>query len=120
MHDEHLGAGLKLTEDWDLDIDMTGDLATVSGRSELEKDISMLVSIRLQNQLGDSISPRLDNNTLKKIELLTERSLRSDVRVSDVDNVFARAADEFDDMVLVEAEVTDGKAGHELIIEVDL
>jgi len=116
---DKLGAGIKLTEDWDLEVSPTGDIATVSGRSELEKDLAMITAVYFDKHLGETIEPRKEANTLKSIETAVKRILRQEERVQRILNVTARPNPSITDSIVVEVEVVaDDRSNHDLIIEV--
>lgn len=114
---ENLGSGIKLTSDWDFEVDPTGDLATVSGTEELAKDASMLTAIQLEDALGEPIS-MLQTNSLKSVEVSVERLLRQDPRVSDVASVTARPSDAEDTITVDVQVVTDADQDYNLVFEV--
>lgn len=119
MPDDNLGSGIKLTEDWDMDIDPTGDISTVSGRKELQKDLAMLLAIRQNEVLGNIMQRQADPNSLKQIELLAKRTIQSDERVRSVNNVSVQPHPSEPDAAMVEADVTaDSDQNYGLVIEV--
>lgn len=121
MTDKNFGSGIKLTHNWDIDVDNTGDVATVSGSEELQKDSSMLSSITLEKQLGKSIQSRLNSNSMKDIELLVRRTLLSDERIKRVVNVEAWSPENTIDLIEIEAEViADSSQKYDLIFEVNI
>lgn len=120
MTEDRLGSGMKLTSDWDLEIDGTGDIATISGQKEIEKDLAMLLAIQLEDKLGGVIDPTQTAGSLKQIELLVERVLLADGRVPSVQSVSAEITEGEQDSVSIEAEVTaDNGEDYDLIVEVD-
>lgn len=120
MTEHTLGSGIKLTSDWDLEVDNTGDIATVSGQKEIEKDLAMLLSIQLEKKVGQSIDPTQTANSLKQIELLVHRTLLADARVPSVETVDARLTEDETDSITIEVEVTaDDGHNYDLVVEVD-
>lgn len=78
---EEFGSGIALDEHLDFSIDNTGDLDTVSGAEELEKDLAINMMHNLQQYIGQPRTNRLDSKVLgtaKNVAL-------ADVRVDDVD-----------------------------------
>lgn len=120
MTEHNFGAGIGLNPNWDLEVDSTGDIATVSGREELEKDISMLAAIRLSDQLGTTFSARRDENTFKSVEMTVERLLRGDPRITDIQgDVEAREHPSFEDTVVIDVSViANPNQDYDLILEV--
>jgi hypothetical protein len=73
---EAFGAGIALDEDFDFSVNETGDLKTVSGRAELEKDLSFQLSFFLRRHIGELVSENLKaevKNTAKEIVELDTR-----------------------------------------------
>lgn len=117
---DNLGSGIKLTDDWDLDVDTTGDLATVSGQDELEKDLAMVTAIYFDNNLGETINPRQEANSLKSIENAVRRIFQQDSRVGRVVNIDVRPDQNITDAIIIESEiVADDQSNHDLVIEVE-
>lgn len=109
------GAGIALSEDWDFEIDSTGDIKTVSGQTELQKDVAFNVARNLQDVLGR----RMDNATSKRIEISVQNVLVNEVRIDEVLSVDVRRI-EMSDMfeVVAEAVATDERV--ELVFTVEL
>lgn len=83
------GSGLKLTRDWDLQIDETGDLKSVFGLEELEKDLAFRTAIEIEQEIGQILT----KNTLAEIRITFRQALNEDVRVNRVVNVVAEQVD---------------------------
>lgn len=80
---EPWGAGIKLTPNWDLEVDKTGDIAGVAGIDEIEKDLSFRTAIELDKEVGGII----DKNTLAEMRIVVRQSLNNDERVNRVVDV---------------------------------
>lgn len=57
---EELGSGIALDEQFDMSIDSTGDIETVQGADELQKDLSFQLAISLQDVLGETQSSSVE------------------------------------------------------------
>lgn len=80
------GAGVSLNEDWDFQVDSSGDLATVSGEQELQKDVAFNVA----RNWGDSIGRRVDSATQKRIQVTARDVLLNDPRIESITNLDVR------------------------------
>ena len=118
MAEEQFGSGLALTSDWDLDIDSTGDIKGFTGSNELEKDIAVLLAIRLRRMMGDVIPSRNDTNARKQVELVARRTIQTDSRVTSVESVDVNIPTHSEDEVQIEAEVIADNDRYELHFEV--
>lgn len=78
--DDAFGAGIKLTRNWDLEIDNTGDIATVFGIDEFEKDVAYISAKTLHEYVGEPVSIL----TEKEIEQALIRVLREDERIDTI------------------------------------
>jgi len=85
MSDDNLGAGVALDQSFDFSIDPTGDLAATSGKQELQKDLSLLMTQNLQEYLGQ---PPTTETKVEIKEDAIEIAL-ADVRVIAVDRELA-------------------------------
>jgi hypothetical protein len=81
MPEKNLGSGLYLDQTLDFDPSTTGDLRTVSGSEELQKDLAFQLLI----VLGDYIGPPLTPGTRAEIKSLTVDTITSDSRVDRID-----------------------------------
>jgi hypothetical protein len=81
MPEENLGSGLYLDQSLDLGVGSTGDLRTVSGGEELQKDLAFQLIIILSDLKGQPLTP----DTRAEIKSLTLDTILSDSRVDDVD-----------------------------------
>jgi hypothetical protein len=106
------GAGPKLTQDWDFEIDETGDIRSVSGLDELGKDLAFASSILLEVKRGLPQSPE----TNKKIESQARSIALADVRIDRVEYVEVTTADN-NTAEIVMVVVTDNEQ-QELVFEV--
>lgn len=81
MAEENLGAGQYLDQNFDFDIDTTGDIRAASGLNELEKDLSVQMAFTLSEFLGEPPT----NETEAEVKRTVYRVAIADVRVSSVD-----------------------------------
>lgn len=77
---ERFGSGPALDENFDLTIDSTGDLQSAEGVDELEKDLSVRLSIFLEPMIGQQPTPNLRT----KVSARTRSIAQSDPRVANV------------------------------------
>lgn len=84
---ENFGRGIYLTnsEDlpprWDLQVDATGDIrATFDGVEELQKDLSLATTVRLQDSVGERIDPVSLNRTKARLR----NALRDEDRIQSI------------------------------------
>lgn len=89
---ENFGGGMYLTNNndlpplWDLDVDESGDIRTVTGVEELQKDIAYATRIRMEDVRGNPRTPA----AVTRVEAIVRQSLQDDVRISRIINVSAR------------------------------
>lgn len=81
MPEENLGSGLYLDQTLDFDPSTTGDLRTVSGSEELQKDLAFQLLIVLDEFIGPPLTP----GTRAEIKSLTIDTITSDSRVDSID-----------------------------------
>lgn len=77
------GSSMKLTEEWDFDVNTAGDISTVNDIDELLKDISFRLAVNLEREVGRPLTKQ----TYKRVEVLARNVLLSDPRISRVRNV---------------------------------
>lgn len=70
------GAGPKLTQDLDFEITNTGDIETVSGVRELEKDLSLQSIIELENVGGMRSTPQNKARIRSRVRNILSRDPR--------------------------------------------
>lgn len=87
------GAGPALDADFDFSVDSSGDIAGSFGEDELGKDLSFNVSAALVGGRGVERPPdmadgvvgeRLDDGTIRDIEVVVAKIISRDVRVDEV------------------------------------
>lgn len=71
---------------FDFEVDETGDIRTVEGERELQKDISFNMSRTLNNFLGDRITPEREN----VIKGATSDVLENEQRIDEVRGISLR------------------------------
>jgi hypothetical protein len=112
------GGGIYLTGtnalggSWDLAIDETRDIRTVTGNEELEKDVAYATAVAVQEHLGDTITPLV----LGQIQSTVNDVLEDESRIDSVQQVDVTHIDT--DTVEVVAIVRAGRDRVELVFEV--
>lgn len=91
------GAGIALSQDWDFEVDATGDIETVSGEEELQKDVAFNVARRVRDVIGR----RLDSATSKRIQIAVQSVLIDEVRIDEVQAVNVRQTSRHDTFEVV-------------------
>lgn len=115
MSNNDLGGGIALDDDFDFEVDETGDIRKTTGRAELEKDIAYATAYALQAQLGQ----RVDGTAKKQVELIVRNVLIEEVRITDINRVNVIELPELDGYEI--ATNADSDAGPvELVFEVNL
>lgn len=123
------GAGIFLDPDIDFEVDESGDIRTITGEREFQKDIAFFVKYELEREIEDEdgnitrhsqIGQRLDATTLKRIEIIAEDTLLNDPRVDSINSLDAREVDENDNRVELVADVDAELGPQELVIEVNV
>jgi len=108
----NFGSGIFLNEDWDFEVDATGDLKSTSGLDELQKDVSFNLSRNIE------IGKRLDSSTQKSIQVTVRDVLVNESRIDSIRELEVRRVDSANKFeVIAEVDtITDETA--ELIFEV--
>lgn len=115
------GSGLHLnsTEDtgyvWDLDVDETGDIRTVSGMDELQKDLAFTAAIELEEYRGEPTNPTV----LNRIHGVVIDILEQEVRIDNIVNVDVVETD-ISNRIKISALVESNNEDIELVITEDL
>jgi len=114
MSDSSLGSGLYLDTNFDLDVGQTGDLRSVNGVDELQKDLAFQLTILLDNFIGQPLSPE----TEAQIKSITIDTLSSDNRVGQVDrsSITVRKPDR--NTIAIQAPVIADNERRELVFEI--
>lgn len=109
------GGGIFLTKDWDFEVNNTGDIRTISGLDELEKD----VAFQLASNLDQFIGSRITNEQANDIAIETQQQLSADPRIAAVLDLTVQFPDGDPDTVEVIATVRDTEGDEqELVFEV--
>ncbi len=112
MVDTDYGAGIELTQDLDLKVDSTGDISSVDGIDELEKDLAFRLFRVFTNQVGELFSAK-DKSRARRSARVT---INRDPRVQDVISVDVERVSE--DTVRIDADVRAGDAVEQFVFEV--
>lgn len=111
MPERNLGSGLYLDSDLDLGVGTTGDLRTVSGSEELQKDLAFQLLITLQEYIGPPLTPA----TRADIKSRTVDTILSDTRVDTLDRGSMTVTKPTPESIRIEAVVYAGGEEQELI-----
>lgn len=99
-----VGSGIGLGEDFDLELDETGDIKLFQQADELQKDLALLSAHKLDGLLGG----RLDKQQKARLRVKTKSVLESDERVTEVTSI--TVTDDGDTAIIdVELTVEDGQ-----------
>lgn len=108
------GAGPYLTQDLDWEVDSTGDVRTIDGVEELEKDMALFSIAALQSILGRPESAE----TRGQMQSTVNDILSADPRVDDVISVDVRFIGRRNEAEIITEVVTDS-GEQELVFEVE-
>lgn len=111
----NFGGGIFLSTDWDLDVDESGDVRTVTGEDELQKDVAFQTASALEDVRGGPQSPDLRSETINAIKNI----LVEEPRVDRILSIDVREAGEDLDKMEVIIEVNADLTQQELVFEVD-
>jgi len=104
MTNEQFGAGPSLSDSsypWDFSIDESGDIKTVSGLAELEKDIAFRIATQENNMLGRKITP----TQMNRIRSTINDMIIQDSRVQSVLSLDVQRSSGMDNSIDVSATV---------------
>ena len=116
---DNFGGGIYLTDNsdlaptWDLDVDESGDIRTVTGIDELNKDVAYATAVEIQDT---AIGERLEPVVLRRIKAIVRSVFQDEERIDNILIVNAREAGM--DTVEVVAEVRANDETIELVFEV--
>lgn len=113
MAEENLGSGIELTESFDFTLTPDGDISSVSGAEEMNKDIAFQLNIILSEFEGSPLTPSVKN----KIKSRTIDTLNSDNRVNTVDSSTITVREVGQGTIRVSADYFAGGTQQELIFE---
>lgn len=138
---DYLGSGLRLDQDFDLEVNSSGDLAADFGARNLRKDLALAVAEYLTVGHGERLPDVYEDNVtvpssldegavgqfitdglLRDIAILTSSVISLDPRVEDVTSIDARRSDDHIDEIVVEARVlivSQDEADFEFVIQVN-
>lgn len=111
------GSGIKLDEDWDFVVDDSGDIASTSEFSELEKDIAYALANRLDNDLGVPITP----TGFAQLKSATLQILQRDQRIERIADITVEESTDENNTAVITADiiaVAEDSVPEELVIEV--
>lgn len=111
MPEENLGSGLYLDQNLDFDPSTTGDLRTVDGSDELQKDLAFQLLIVLSDYIGPPLTP----GTRSEIKSLTVDTILSDSRVQDLDRGSMTVTKPNAESITIEVFVTADGGEHEMV-----
>lgn len=119
---DRFGSGIHIHGDargdeyeWDFDISESGDLRTVSGIDELQKDLAFRAAVNLEETLGGPLTPTKMNRIRSKVR----QTMEDDDRISRIVSLDVSRVDGRANTIQVNTTLTtiDGRA--ELIFEVN-
>lgn len=116
---DNFGGGIYLTTNtdqrpnWDLQTDESGDIRTVTGSDELQKDVAFATAVRVQ----DSIGERLEPVVLNRIRAQVRGALNEEPRIDTVIIIEANEVDTDTVEVVAQARAEDDTI--ELVFEVN-
>ena len=108
----NFGSGIFLNEDWDFEVDVTGDLKSTSGPDELQKDVSFNVARNVE------IGKRLDSSTQKKIQVTVRDVLVNEYRIESIRELDVRRVDSSNKFEIIAEVDTITDETPELVFEV--
>lgn len=83
MPHEELGSSPALDENFDFIVDSSGDVEDSDGLNELEKDLSFASAFRLEDFIGQPLTP----TTRQKVENAVEEVFDREERIDSVQNI---------------------------------
>lgn len=107
------GGGIFLAQDWDLEVDETGDIRTVEGVAELEKDLAFYTARVLRPVEGLPQNPQ----TRSVIQARIERAINTEPRVRSILSLDISYPDRQTVEVITTVSTVEGN--QELVFEVD-
>lgn len=114
MSEDYLGSGLYLDTSLDFDPNGIGDLRTVDGSDELQKDLAFQLLITLQEFVGPPLTPAVRAD----IKDLTIDTITSDTRVDDIDRGSLRVEKPDKNTIRLQAIVTANGTKQELVFTI--
>lgn len=111
-----LGGGIALQEEWDFEIDNTGDLRANTGIAELQKDVAFSVA----SALGDGLGSPVSQDTRERIDLTVQSRLLDEDRVTAVRSTTIRQTNQSQSGYEVVASVDTAEGPFDLVFEVEL
>lgn len=114
MTDETLGAGISLDESFDFELSGDGDIETVDGTEEINKDLALALTVLLDGFEGAPLTP----DTSSRIREITRTAILADSRVDAVTNVSVTEVNSRDGSFSAKADYLAGGTEQELIIDV--
>lgn len=101
--------------EWDFDINESGDLRTVSGADELQKDLSFRSAINLDDVFGGPITPTKMNRVRSKIR----QTMEDEPRISRIVSLDVSRVDGRPNTIQVNTTLTTVEGVVDLVFEVD-
>lgn len=114
MPEENLGSGVYVDQNLDFDPNETGDLRTISGSAELQKDLAFQLLITLDRFVGPPLTP----GTRADIKSRTVDTITSDTRVDSIDRGSIRVEKPNPESIRIEATVTAGGEQQQFVFNV--
>jgi hypothetical protein len=114
MSERFFGSGLYLDNTFDLDVGQTGDLRSVEGVDELQKDLAFQLTILLDDLVGQPLDPE----TEAQVKSITIDVLTSDNRVEDVDRSGITVRKPRRDTITIQTPVIADNETRDLVFEI--
>lgn len=108
------GAGPKLTQDLDWEVTTTGDIESVDGVDELQKDLALFSLINLEQFSGRRLRPRLKSRVVPQVNEI----LLNDPRIDEVFSVDVKFLQGEDELEIV-ADVLSNNEEQELVFNLE-
>lgn len=112
--EESFGSGIKLNNGFDLEVNSSGDIRTVSGSDELQKDIAYAVSAFLNDSYGGPITPE----TGAEIRTGVRRVMLEDPRIVRINSLSVQTINADNSIRITSTIVGDDETQQDLVFTV--
>lgn len=111
-----LGGGIALQENWDFEIDNTGDIRANTGTAELQKDVAFNVARLAQREIGSPVT----NETPKDLRTIVRDITAADPRINTVPSVTVNRVERGTERFEISASMNTSDGPFDLVFEVEL
>jgi len=122
MSEDRFGSGIHIhgnarggQYEWDFDISESGDIRTVSGLDELQKDIAFRAAVNLEDTIGGPLTP----TKMNRIRSIIRSTIEEEDRVRRIIQLDVSRVDGRPNTVQVNSTLNTVEGTAELIFEVD-